>query len=69
MQNKAGYQRHPGTKTAHFFAEGSAMSACKREMKTTGDVIDSTHFMVCSWCEKKMVRLEHENRRGSHAAT
>lgn len=68
IDGQPGYQRHPGTHTAHFFARGSAMSACNRESKTTGGVIHSTDFMVCSWCAKKTVRIEYEKTRGNHAS-
>lgn len=61
MGTTAGYQRHPSTNTAHFFAAESKVSACKRETRTNdGDMIPSTDFMVCARCQKTEVRQEHE---------
>lgn len=58
----AGYQRHPSTHTAHFFAEGSTESACKRERRTTGPMSEErTDFFVCSFCAKKASRLSFES--------
>ncbi len=53
----AGYQRHPSTNTAHFFAEGSVVSACNRERRTNdGQVEKDTGFMVCTRCEKAIAK-------------
>ena len=67
MDMTAGYQRHCSTHTAHFYSEGSRVSACKREQKHTGEVIDSTDFMVCSRCLNTTVRQEHERGKSNDA--
>lgn len=57
----AGYQRHPGTHTAHFFDANTKISACNREQRHNGPLDEvSTSFMVCSRCMKTEARQAHE---------
>lgn len=54
-----GWQVHPSTRTGHHFAEGSDVSACKRERRTTGPVQGVGRFFICVMCTKALLkRLE-----------
>lgn len=50
----AGWQLHPSTKTGHFFASNSALSACKREARMSAPVVDQPGIFPCTRCKKAL---------------
>ena len=50
LTRSAGYQKHPSTMAAHYFPENSFWSACKRETRTDGQVVDDPGMFPCGHC-------------------
>lgn len=58
MPTPAGYQKHPSTKVAHYFPEGSDLSICKREHRTNSGHVDAEPgIFPCGHCKKKLDKL------------
>jgi hypothetical protein len=56
-EKRAGWQLHPSTHTAHFFAQGAGKSMCRRETRVNdGAVVSEPGTFPCSLCQARMAK-------------